>query len=137
MAKIGRPKKEIDADLVRKLAARGLPQRDIALIVGCDQTLISKRFSSEYHLGVSQGKCSLRTLMWKQARNGSAPITLRLDDRYFGPLEEEVRKRLAAIEETLASLGINPETARPSGNGTGSKAAAASARVDNPRGILA
>ena len=68
---MARPRKNIDPELVRKLAGLGLTQRDIASFVGCSQSLISQRFSSFYDLGVTQSKKSLRALMWRQARGGT------------------------------------------------------------------
>ena len=79
----------VDPEEVRRLAKLGCTQRDIASHVGCHQSLISKRFSSVYELGVSQCRISLRRLMWKQARGGNATIILRLDDRYYGPVERQ------------------------------------------------
>ena len=39
--------------------------------------------------------------MWKHARAGNAAITLRLDDRYFGPVE---RKPLVEDDSILEAL---------------------------------
>jgi hypothetical protein len=96
-----RPRKIIDPEQVRKLAGLGLSQREIASIVGCSQTLISLRFSSFYDLGVTQSKRSLRALMWRQARGGSTPITLRLDRRLFGPMEGKQAVDDAQVLEAL------------------------------------
>ena len=59
---MGRPRKNIDPEQVRKLAGLGLTQKDIASFVGCSQSLISLRFSSFYAFrrhaiknGVEQG----------------------------------------------------------------------------------
>ncbi len=98
---MGRPRLNIDPEQVRKLAGLGLTQKDIASFVGCSQSLISLRFSSFYDLGVTQSKKSLRAMMWKEARGGSAPITLRLDQRLFGPLQ---RKQAVDDAEVLEAL---------------------------------
>ena len=98
---MARPSKNIDAEQVRKLAGLGLSQRDIAGFVGCNQTLISRRFSSFYDLGASQSRKSFRVLMWRQARGGNAPITLRLDQRLFGPLERKQAVDDAQVLEAL------------------------------------
>jgi hypothetical protein len=98
---LARPRNNIDPELVRRLAGLGLTQRDIASFVGCSQSLISLRFSSSYDLGASQSEKSLRALMWRQARGGSAPITLRLDQRLFGPLQ---RKQAVDDAEVLEAL---------------------------------
>jgi len=98
---MARPRKNIDPEQVRKLAGLGLMQKDIASFFGCSQSLISKRFSSFYDLGVTQSKRALRILMWRQARGGNAPITLRLDQRLFGPL---ARKQAVDDAEVLEAL---------------------------------
>ncbi|MGA7499201.1 MAG: hypothetical protein WBX00_20920 [Isosphaeraceae bacterium] len=41
---MARPRKNIDPELVRKLAGLGLTQNDIASLVGCSQSLISLGF---------------------------------------------------------------------------------------------
>ena len=98
---MARPRKNIDPELVRKLAGLGLTQYDIASLVGCSQSLVSLRFSLSCDLGVTQSKKSLRALMWRQARGGNAPITLRLDQRLFGPLERKQAVDDAQVLEAL------------------------------------
>ena len=39
--------------------------------------------------------------MWRQARGGSAPITLRLDQRLFGPLQRKQAVDDAQVLEAL------------------------------------
>jgi hypothetical protein len=65
---MARPRKRIDPEQVRKLAGFGLTQKDIASFVGCSQSLISKRFSSFYDLGVTQSKFQF----WAWCRNSSS-----------------------------------------------------------------
>jgi|SRR5208283_4543090 len=99
---MGRPRKKINPEAVRKLAKLGLTQKDIAIYVGCGQATISRRFASIYELGQSQSRISLRGLMWKQARAGKAAITLRLDDRYFGPVERKPKVDEDSVLEALS-----------------------------------
>ena len=47
---MGRPRKKINPEEVRKLAKLGLTQKDIAIYVGCGQATISRRFGSIYQL---------------------------------------------------------------------------------------
>ncbi len=85
---MARPLKDIDAEQVRKLAKLGLSQGDIAEFFNCAQSTISERFRSDYAVGTSESKISVRRLMWKRARVGADSILLRLDDRYFGQTEK-------------------------------------------------
>ncbi len=95
------PTNEIDPQQVRKLAGLGLTLKDMACLFGCSQSLISQCFSPLYDLGVSQSKKAIRTLMWRQAQGGSASITLRLDQRLFGPLERQQAVDDAQVLEAL------------------------------------
>ncbi len=98
---IGRPRSKINPEEVRKHAKLGLTQEGIAISVGRGQATISRRFGSNYQLGRSQSIISLRGLMWKHARAGNAAITLRLDDRYFGPVERKPQVDDDSVLEAL------------------------------------
>ena len=47
---MGRPKKPIDGDQVRRLAKLGLTQRDIGDFFGCAHSVISERYRTDFHL---------------------------------------------------------------------------------------
>jgi len=85
---VGRPRKEIDAELVRKLAKIGSTQKDIAEFFDCSQSVISERFRSDFQLGSAQSKISLRRLQWKAARAGSVPMLIHLGKVYLGQTDK-------------------------------------------------
>jgi hypothetical protein len=81
---MGRPPKDIDAELVRKLAKIGSTQKDIAEFFDCSQSVISERFRSDSQLGSAESKISLRRMQWKAARAGSVPMLIHLGKVYLG-----------------------------------------------------
>ena len=81
---MARPAKDVDGELVRKLAAIGCTQDEIGGVCGVDQSQISRRFASEFALGAAQCKTSLRRHQWKSVRDGSVPMMIHLGKHYLG-----------------------------------------------------
>lgn len=81
---VARPRKDIDAEGVRKLAAMGCTQDEIGEFYGVDQSTISRSYASEFALGRGQCKKSLRRMQWTSARNGSVPMQIHLGNNTLG-----------------------------------------------------
>lgn len=65
--RIGRPPKDIDPDLVGRLAGIGCTNTEIATVVGCDQDTITNRFSEIVAQGRDKARVSLRHSMYRAA----------------------------------------------------------------------
>jgi hypothetical protein len=81
---MARPVKPIDAEMVRKLAAIGCTQEDIAECFGCSHSVIRERFRQEFHLGRAQSKISLRRAQFKRALAGSDAMLIHLGRPMLG-----------------------------------------------------
>ena len=81
---MGRPAKDIDAELVRKLAKLGCNQDEIADFFGVTQSVISERFRSDFHLGCAESKIGLRRMQFKRAMQGSDRMLIHLGKVYLG-----------------------------------------------------
>jgi hypothetical protein len=81
---MGRPAKDIDAELVRKLAKIGCTQDEIADFFGVTQSVISERFRSDFHLGCAESKISLRRMQFKRAMQGSDRMLIHLGKVFLG-----------------------------------------------------
>jgi hypothetical protein len=81
---MGRPPKDIDGEMVRKLAQIGSTPKDIAEFFDCSQSVISERFRSDFQLGSAESKISLRRMQWKAARAGSVPMLIHLGKVHLG-----------------------------------------------------
>jgi hypothetical protein len=81
---MGRPAKDIDAELVRKLAKLGCTQDEIADFFGVTQSVISERFRSDFHLGCAESKISIRRMQIKRAMQGSDRMLIHLGKVYLG-----------------------------------------------------
>lgn len=89
-AKTGRPRKEIDLDLIEKLATIHCTIEEISAIVGCNPDTIYARmkedesFSELIEKARSNGKASLRRLQWAAAQKGDRTMLVWLGKQLLG-----------------------------------------------------
>ena len=85
---MGRPKTDIDGEMVRKLAKLGCNQDEIADFFGVTQSVISERFRSDFHVGRAESKISLRRMQFKRAMQGSDRMLIHLGKVYLGQTDK-------------------------------------------------
>lgn len=85
---MARPKLQIDADLVEKLAQIQCTPKEIAAIVGCSEDTISTRFKEILIKGKETGKMSLRRAMFKKAQEGNATLLIWLSKQHLGMVDK-------------------------------------------------
>lgn len=113
----GRPKLNIDPDLVEKLAGIGCPNKEIAAIVGCSVDTLTDRFSDVINKGRENGKTRLRKKQIEVALAGNVSMLIFLGKNMLGqsdkqeisgpdgtpvmqfPLSSEQDKNLSALVE--------------------------------------
>jgi hypothetical protein len=82
---MARPFKGIDLDLVEKLASIHCTNKEIAAMVNCDPSLLSKKnYSAIIEKGKEKGKISLRRKMFETAMNGNVTLMIWLSKQYLG-----------------------------------------------------
>lgn len=64
---MARPKKTIDREQVIALAAMNGSYAEIAAVLKCDPSTLTRRFAQAIKEGREQGKMSLKRAMWKKA----------------------------------------------------------------------
>lgn len=86
----GRPKKQIDYDLVARLASIQCTQEEIANIVGVHRSTLLRddKFCDIYKKGIDEGKSSLRRLQWRAAENGSSAVLIWLGKQYLNQKDQ-------------------------------------------------
>lgn len=94
--RIGRPPKNIDPDVVSKLAGIGCTNREIAHVVGCSIDLLQDRFTNVIEQGRDTARTSLRHAMYRAAV-GDSPA--------FGP-NVKMMIHLAEQKPGVCSLGL-------------------------------
>lgn len=81
--KVGRPKKEIEPELVYKLAQIQCTIEEIASVVGVNASTISRNFAGEIAKGRAEGKISLRRSQFKLSEN-NATMAIWLGKNWLG-----------------------------------------------------
>ncbi len=116
---MGRPKKEIDYDILENLMQIQCTQSEICSVFNItDKTLLSKikehygedmDFMELYKIHSEKGKTSLRRAQYKVALNGNTTMLIWLGKQYLGQKEPDTKQEMSIENlQTLADmLGIN------------------------------
>jgi hypothetical protein len=67
---IGRPKKELDKDVIAKLSQIGCTQEEIGSVVGISARTLQRRYADLVADNKNIGKASLRKKLWSKAMRG-------------------------------------------------------------------
>jgi hypothetical protein len=87
----GRPKKEIDYELVGKLAEIQCTHEEIASILGISRQTLSKdeEFLYIYSSKKEAGRSSLRRMQWKTAESGNPTMQIWLGKQWLGQSDKQ------------------------------------------------
>lgn len=81
---MARPRKEIDREEVQKLAAINCTVDEIADFFNVSKRTIQRRFGTILKKGRSQGKISLKRLMYTKAKEGNVTMMIWLSKQMLG-----------------------------------------------------
>jgi len=81
---MARPKLDIDANEVQKLASFGCTNTEIAEFFNCNEATIRKGFSEYLTKGRSMKKIRLRQIQWKIAESGNSTMAIWLGKNILG-----------------------------------------------------
>ncbi len=109
-------KKEIDWELVEKLASIMCTQEEIAYVVGVSVDTLSRRkeFAEVIKKGQAKGKASLRRMQWKSAENGNATMQIWLGKQWLGQVEkQEINTDGSITINIIRTIVDNPNEQKP------------------------
>ena len=94
-----KPRKEIDRDVVIKLARLHCSQQDIARWFDVDKNTIAKRFGEDIELAKCETRAKLRRKMLEEAMNGNTTMLIWLSKNMLGfsdngPIDSDDKKPL-------------------------------------------
>ena len=75
---IGRPKKELDKDVIAKLSQIGCTQEEIGSVIGISARTLQRRYADLVAENKNKGKASLRKKMWEKALKGNEKLLIWL-----------------------------------------------------------
>ena len=74
----GRPKKELDVDVIARLSQIGCTQEEIGSCVGISARTLQRRYADLVKENKNKGKASLRKKMWEKALKGNEKLLIWL-----------------------------------------------------------
>lgn len=80
----GRPPKNIDQEMVDKLASIGCTGDEIAAVLGCCRDTLYARFSNSLKKGQHKAKAALRRMQWQSATSGNVTMQIWLGKNMLG-----------------------------------------------------
>lgn len=112
---MARPKKGFDLETIEKLAAIHCTNTEIASVIGCDVSLLSKSdYSKIITKGKERGKMTLRRKMYETAMNGNVTMQIWLSKQILG-FKEKIEDTVIHKDQEPVNVIVLPA------NGTESK----------------
>ena len=75
---IGRPKKELDEEVIARLSQIGCTQEEIGSVIGISARQLQRRYADLVADNKNKGKASLRKKMWEKALKGNEKLLIWL-----------------------------------------------------------
>ena len=104
---MARPKKKIDAEQVKKLAAIHCTNEEIASVVGCSKDTLERRFAAILKDGRAAGKMSLKRKQYELAMNGNVTLLIWLGKILLGQREEQGSVTINNLPAPTADSALN------------------------------
>ena len=104
---MARPKKDIDPETVRKLAAIECSYAEIAAVLGCDPSTLTRRFAQVIEKGREEGKASLKRKQFEVAMGGNPTMLIWLGKQRLGQKDEQSLRHSNPDGSALAPAQVN------------------------------
>lgn len=100
----GRPRKQLDPQLLERLAACGCTLNEMAAVMGCSRRTLERRFANAIEAGRLRGRSSLRHKQFQLAVRGDRTMLIWLGKQYLGQTDQMVltHEHLTAVLVEMA-----------------------------------
>ena len=85
---MGRPKKDLDEDVIAKLSQIGCTQEEIGAVVGISARTLQRRYADLVAENKNKGKASLRKKLWEKALKGDPKLLIWLSKNELGMVDK-------------------------------------------------
>jgi len=85
---IGRPKKQLDEEVIARLSQIGCTQEEIGSVVGISARTLQRRYADLVAENKNKGKASLRKVLWKKALKGDPKLLIWLSKNELGMVDK-------------------------------------------------
>ncbi len=104
MAKVGRPRIQMDPEQVENLAEFGCTTLEIAKFFKCDESTVRKRYKEEMARGREKMKIKLRQIQFKLAETNAA-MSIFLGKNYLAQTDRQSIDLTGNLETVLKECG--------------------------------
>jgi hypothetical protein len=113
-AKVGRPKANVDPDLVEKLASIGCSMKEMASACNCSVDTLERNFAEQIAKGRENGKTRLRRKQIEVALAGNVTMLIFLGKNMLGQSDkiETVNESTHTIKQTEITPHLETEIQR-------------------------
>ena len=104
---MARPKKLIDENQVETLAGINCSYEEMAAVLDCDPSTLTRRFAQAIEKGRHRGKMSLKRKMWETAMGGNVTMMIWLSKQMLGysdKLEQRTELKADVNDNTMLAL---------------------------------
>lgn len=120
---MARPRKNIDPKMVEQLAAIQCSYAEMAAVLSCNESTLTRRFAQAIKKGRETGKMSMKRAQYERAVNAkSDTMLIWLGKQYLGQTDKKevyaestVKQELSAPEIELLNKIIQDSKAKPHG----------------------
>ena len=106
---MGRPRLQLDADTIERLAGYQCTHKEIAAAVGCSTDTLTRRFADVLTRCRADGKTRLRARQFRRAMKGSDTMLIHLGKQYLGQSDKVKMETTEAPADPLAAYAGDPE----------------------------
>ena len=85
---IGRPKKELDEEVIARLSQIGCTQEEIGSVIGISARTLQRRYADLVYENKNKGKASLRKKMWEKALKGNEKLLIWLSKNHLNMVDK-------------------------------------------------
>jgi hypothetical protein len=85
---IGRPKKELDEDIIANLSQIGCTQEEIGSVIGTSARTLQRRYADLIEENKNKGRASLRKKMWERALKGDPKMLIWLSKNHLNMVDK-------------------------------------------------
>lgn len=118
---MARPKKAIDPEKVRQLAAMDCSYAEIAAVLDCDPSTLTRRFAQVIQKGREEGTSSLKRRQFKLAMDGNPTMLIWLGKQRLGQKDQQQQEHSGAITVRVIRKARRAVTESATDNGNGSR----------------
>ncbi len=102
--KVGRPKLAIDEEKLEKLASIDCSYEEMASILKCNPSTLTRNFAQVIEKGRAQGRASLKRRQFELAMSGNVTMLIWLGKVRLGQKERQVVEHSGSVEVDVDEL---------------------------------